>query len=492
MVGFRDIPAALRVPLFFAELDNSQGNTGSEAQRTLVIGQMTAAGTLPAGLPVIDQGAEWRRGAAGAGSELARMAAAYRRRDSFGELHLLPLADAGAGVAATGSVAFTTAATAAGTLNLYVGGERVQMLVVPSQTPAQLATALAAAITAQPDLPVTAAAATSTVTLTAKNKGLNGNQLPLMLNYRGAAGGEATPAGLGVTLTQMTGGTTNPALDAALANLGDRTFDFIVCPFTDSASLASIRAFLAARWAWDRMLYGHAFAATAGTLGDATTFGLAQNDPHLTVMPAHDSPTPPAIWAANLVGALAVSLRADPGLPLHGLPLDVLPPPAEKRFTIGERNVLLFDGMSTHTVADDGTVTTETIITTYQRNAAGVADDSQLYVERMFVVMAVIRDLRAFVTTTFGRMKLADDGTGARPGSRIVTPSIIRDALLGRYRFLERQGLVQDYEAFAAALDVQRNASNRCRVDGLIPIVPIDQLRQFAAVVQPRNSSQGT
>ncbi|MFC7611704.1 phage tail sheath subtilisin-like domain-containing protein [Teichococcus aestuarii] len=273
MVGFRDIPAALRVPLFFAELDNSQGNTGSEAQRTLVIGQMTAAGTLPAGLPVIDQGAEWRRGAAGAGSELARMAAAYRRRDSFGELHLLPLADAGAGVAATGSVAFTTAATAAGTLNLYVGGERVQMLVVPSQTPAQLATALAAAITAQPDLPVTAAAATSTVTLTAKNKGLNGNQLPLMLNYRGAAGGEATPAGLGVTLTQMTGGTTNPALDAALANLGDRTFDFIVCPFTDSASLASIRAFLAARWAWDRMLYGHAFAATAGTLGDATTFG---------------------------------------------------------------------------------------------------------------------------------------------------------------------------------------------------------------------------
>lgn len=491
MVGFREIPQTLRVPLFFAELDTSRLNTASEPQRGLVIGQITTAGILAPGLPVLYQGAEWIRAAAGPGSELARMAESYRAGDRFGELWVLPLADAAAGVAATGTVAFSGAASAPGTLNLYIGGERVQQLATPAQTAAQLATAFAATVNGLTDLPVTATASTATVTLSAKNKGANGNSIGLQLNHRGSAGGESTPTGLGVAITPMAGGTTNPAVDAALANLGDRTFDFIAFPFTDSASLASIKSFLAARWSWDKMLYGGAFAGFAGTLGEATAFGLAQNDPHLTVMPANGSPTPPALWAANLAGVCAVSLRADPGLPLHGLPLNVLAPPAEKRWSMSERNVLLHDGLSSHTVADDGTVVTETIITTYQRNTAGSPDDSQLFVERMYVIAAVIRNLRSFITTTFGRFKLADDGTRFRPGSKIVTPSILRDAILGRYRQLERQGLVQDYEAFAAALVVERNGSNRCRVDGLIPVVPIDQLRQFAALFQPRNSSQG-
>lgn len=488
MVGFREIPQNLRLPLFFAELDPSRANGATEALRSLVIGQMTAAGTLVPGIAALDQGADWRRGAAGAGSMLARMGDAYRQRDSFGELWLLPLADAGAGVAATGTVTFTAVATGTGTLSLYIGGQRLQMLVAPSLTLPQLATALAAAVNAATDLPVTALAAGAVTTLTARNKGANGNQLGLMLNYRGGPGGEATPPGLGVTLAGFANGATNPALDAALAGLGDRTFDFIAFPYTDSASLASIRRFLAARWSWDRMLYGGAFAGFAGTLGEATTFGVAQNDPHMTFIPANGSATPPEIWGANLAGALAVSLRADPALPLHGLPLDVLAPPAEKRWTISERNVLLYDGLSSHAVGDDGTVVTETIITSYQRNALGAPDDSYLYVERLYTLAAVIRDLRGFITSTFGRMKLASDGTQVNAGSNIVTPALIRDALLGRYRQLERAGLVQEYETFAANLVVERNGQNRCRIDGLLPVVPIDQLRQVAALIQFRNA----
>ncbi|MBP0492169.1 phage tail sheath subtilisin-like domain-containing protein [Pararoseomonas indoligenes] len=491
MVGFREIPQNLRVPLFFAELDNSRANSGTaQVLRTLIIGQQGASGTYPAGIPVLMEGVPSVKVRSGPGTMLALMAEWYRKRDSFGETWVLPLADNPAGVVATGTITVTSAATAAGTLNLYVAGDRVQVYVAPSQTTAQIAAAIAASINADTDQPVTAAATTNAVTLTAKHKGTIGNDIDLRLNYRGSAGGEATPPGLAVTISPMSGGTTAPVLDTALAILGDMPFDFIICPYTDSTSLDALKTFLASRWSWDRMLYGGAFTAFRGTLSAVNTQGLSRNDSHVVTLPFNGSPRPAWLWAANFGGAAAVSLRADPGLPLQGLALDVEPPPVESRWNIGERNGLLFAGMSTSTVQDDGTVVLETIVTNYRTNVLGQPDDSYLYVERLYTLAAAIRRLKASTTSKFGRFKLASDGTAFAPGSNIVTPSIIKDHILGEYRAMERAGLVQEYETFRRNLVVERNASNRCRVDGLVPIVPIDQLRQLAMLVQFRNSGE--
>jgi phage tail sheath gpL-like len=43
-IGFKNLPANIRVPLFYAETDNSQANSGQSTQRALIIGQMTSAG----------------------------------------------------------------------------------------------------------------------------------------------------------------------------------------------------------------------------------------------------------------------------------------------------------------------------------------------------------------------------------------------------------------------------------------------------------------
>jgi len=487
MVGFKEYAPSNRTPLFFAELDNSRANQATQGQRTLIIGQMLSTGTFTAGTQVLAESVDWVKQRAGAGSMLALQMEWYRKRDRTGEVHVLPLADAGSAVAATGTITVGAIPTGTGTIPLYIGGKAVPVLVSPSlSTTTLVASAIAAAINADTDLPVTATPATAVVTLTAKNKGLSGNDIDIRLAYRGTLGGEVMPAGVTLTLVQLSGGTLNPTLDTALAGLGDELFDFIVLPYTDSTSLDAIKAFLAARWSWDRMLYGHAFAGFRGTLSDASTAGSARNDPHVTIMPMNNSPTPPWLLGANLAGAVAVSLRADPGLPLHGLALDVLPPPPQSRFTITERNVLLYDGMSSFIVAADGTVTTERIITTYQTNPLGQPDDSYLDVEKLFTLMFVIRDLKTFVTSTYGRFKLASDGTIYRAGSNIVTPAVIRDGLLGRYRFLEREGYVQEYDRFRENLIVERNGGNSCRVDALLPIIPIDQLRQVVGLVQFR------
>jgi phage tail sheath gpL-like len=489
-VPFSTIPSNLRVPGFYAEVDNSQANSGSQTQRTLIIGQITSSGNGVVNIPVLGQGVSDAKAKGGLGSMLALMTAAYINSDNFGEVWFLPLADAGGGVAATGTVLIAGTPTATGVISLYIAGQLLSLVVTVAETAAAIATALAALVNSSGDLPVTATAVTATVTLTAKNKGLTGNEIDLRLNYLGTPSGEAVPAGLTLTLTPMASGATNPVLDTALANLGDEAFDFIVSPYTDTASLNSLKVLLndqTGRWSYASQIYGHTFAAQRGTLSTLATAGNARNYQHESIIGFYDSPSPAWIWAADVAGAAAVALRADPGRPLQTLVLStVLAPPSASQFDLGERNTLLWDGISTFTVASDGTVAIENLITTYQKNSFAAPDDSYLQVETLFLLMYVLRAQRSLVTSKYRRVKLADNGTRFAPGSAIVTPNMVRADLIAQYRQLEFNGFVQDADAYAKALIVERNSANRSRLDILWPGTLISQLRIFALLAQFR------
>ncbi|MGF6978951.1 phage tail sheath gpL-like [Paraburkholderia sp. JPY465] len=491
MIPFKHLPANIRVPLFYAEVDNSYANTAQTTQRALVIAQITAQGTATPNVPAISQGSDDAIAAGGQGSMLAMMLAMYRLNDAFGEVWYLPLKDAPGALAATGQVDITAAPTAAGTLYLYIAGVRIAQPVQPTQTVADIAAALVATIGVTPGLPAKAAAGTGgIVSLTAINKGPCGNDIDLRVNYRGTPAGEVLPTGLTVSIMPMSGGATAPDLSTALDALGDEPYDFIISPYSDPISLDALKTFMDdvnGRWSWQQMLYGHVFASARGTLGGLVAIGTARNDPHASIMGFNDSPTPSWLWATALAASSAVSLRADPATPLQTLPLiGVLPPPVESRFTLSERNSLLYDGIATFMVADDGTVAIENLITTYQENAYGQPDDSYLEVETLFTLAALLRHLRIIVTSRYGRVKLADDGTRFAAGSNIVTPNIVRADLIAAYQEDEYNGLVQDSSVFAKSLIVERNATSPNRLDVLWPGILIDQLRIFALLAQFR------
>jgi len=496
---FTRLPAGgqIRTPLFYAEVNNSLANSAVQPQRTLIIGQMFTAGgkagTATPGKPVICGGAAQAAQLAGPGSMLHLMASDYFAGDAFTEVHLLPLADDPAAVVAAGSFAFTHVATANGTLSLYIGGVRIQLPVLTTQTAAQLATALATAVNATPNLPVSAAVDgvnNFQVDFTALNLGPAGNDIDLRVNYGGTRAGEATPAGLTFTIVAMTAGATAPSLATPLANLGDKAYDFIVLPYTDSISLTALKSFLddvTGRWSWDVQVYGHWFAAYKGTYGALTTFGSGLNDQHGTVMGIYDTPTPAWRWAAMYAAAVAPSLRNFAPQPLQTLTIPgALAPPLSSRFPLSERNALLFNGISTYTVDDDGTVRVERAITSYQTNAFGQPDNSYLPVERMFQLMLVLRFLKTRITSKYGRMALADDGTRFAAGSPIVTPSILRADQIAAYAELEFAGQVQDTDAFAEGLLVQRNAQDSNRIDVLWDGILTDQLNIFALLAMFR------
>ncbi|TDG23432.1 phage tail protein [Paraburkholderia silviterrae] len=489
---FQQIPGNLRVPFFFAEVNNQNANTASQNQRALLIGNMIStgggAGTATPAVPLISQGPADANAKCGAGSIISIMTQAYRNNDSFGELWYLPLADDPSAVAATGSISFTAAPTATGVIYLYVAGQRVTVTVTSAMTTTQIASAVAAAINALNTLPVTAAAALGVVTVTSKNKCLAANDIDVRMNYGGVRAGESTPAGLTYTITAMSGGAVNPTMTTALANLSSMPFDFIACAFTDSTSMAALTAFLnftTGRWSWQSMIYGHTFYAYRGTYGAITSFGPTLNDPNASVMGFYDSPTTSWEWAAAYAAQAAVSIRANPGVPLQGVVLQgILPPPIQSQFALSEQNSLLFDGISTFTVDTANQVHLQATITTYQLNAEGQPDNSYLQLNTMFLITAVIRALQTMVTSKYSRMILVANGTLFAPGSPIVTPNDIRTDLIANYGTLEYQGLVQDSQAFAEGLIVQQNASNPNRVDiGYDPTL-VNQLNILALLFQ--------
>lgn len=494
-VPFQNIPSNLRVPLFYAEVNNSQANTNQVNQRALLIGSMITSGSLEGSATpntaVQIASVTGAKQQFGQGSVLANMAWAYRQSDPFGEVWGLPLADSG--TAATGNIVFTGPATAAGALSLYIAGQLVSVNVTNGMTSAQLATATVAAIAALTDLPVTAAvdgSNTSKVDLTAKSASATGNDIDIRLNYGGTAAGQATPAGISATITAMSGGATNPTLTTALANLANLPFDFIACAYNDSTSMAALTAFLndtAGRWSWETQLYGHYFVAYRGTNSALGTWGETLNDQHSTAMGIYGSPSPVWNWAASLTGAVAVAARADPGQPLQTVVLGgVLAPPVAQQFSLSQQNALLYDGISTYNCSPAGVVSIQRLITTYQLNLLGQPDDSYLEVETMMLLMYVLRALAAVVNTKYARVKLAADGTRFAPGSNIVTPSIIKADLVAQYQALEYGGYVQQSDVFADNLVVQINATNPNRVDVLYPAILIEQLTTFAVLLQFR------
>lgn len=488
-ISFDHIPANIRVPFFWAEVDNSQASYFQNQQRALLIGQKIGAAPAVLNQPVLVTSEDQAIALFGQGSHLARMMRLYRQNDTFGEVWCLPVGDGAAAVAATGTLTVTGTASAGGVIFLYIAGQLITVGVASGDTAATVGTAIRDAINAVTSLPVTATNVSGAVTVTAKHPGLAGNEIDLRLNWRGPAGGETLPAGIAVAVVAMASGSVAPALATGLDALGDELFDFVALAFSDATSLDAIRNEWSdediGRWSWARQIYGHVFAAKRGTVGALQTFGAGRNDPHVTVAGYHNSPTPPWEWAAAWAGQSAKSLRIDPARPLHTLALiGIIAPPMESRFVTTEKQTLLFSGVATWTVSTDGIVRIERSITTYQKNEHGQPDPSYLDIQTLFTLAYVLRFMRQAITQKFGRHKLANDGTNFGQGQAIVTPRIIRAELVAQYSALMSQGLVENIEAFKEHLIVERNPNDPNRVDVLYTPDLVNQLRIFAVNAQ--------
>lgn len=484
MINFTNIPIALRTPGSYLEVDNSRavGGLAVDRQRVMIIGQRFAAGTAPAATPQQVLSADHAVSLFGQGTNTAQMCAAFKAANPYADLWAMGLNDGGSAVAAAGTFTITGTATAAGTLRAYVGGLLCSVGVAVGDTETAVATALAAAITANKDVPLTAAAAAGVVTLTSRQKGELGNYFDLRVNYYT---GETTPAGLTVTAGVMSGGTANPDISTALTAIGDVHYQTFVIPWRDASNLAKMEAMLATRFGPMVQREGLCFAGASGSVGTLTTLGTSRNSPHLVLVGSGMSPTPPWVWGAAVAGL--DTNEPDPARPRQTLTIpSVLAPALTQQWTQTERNTLLYSGISTFKVAVGGVCSIERLITSYSLNAYGLPDTSYLDVETMRTIAYLRFTVRVRITSKYPRHKLANDGTVYGPGQAIVTPKVLRGELIALFQDWEEAGLAEDIEQFKQDLVVERNASDPNRVDAVIPPNVVNQFRVFAGLVQFR------
>jgi phage tail sheath gpL-like len=495
-LGFKYFPSATWLDSgVYTEFDPSQANTATQNQRALIVGQITSSGTATANTPVMAYSQSQVNGLCGNNSMLALMYAAYRAQDPFGECWIGPLADNGGGSSGTGTITFTGPATAAGTLPLYIMGVSVPVAVSSGDTATTIATNTTTAITAAVGICATATSSSGVVTITASHKGAALNDIDLRIAYRGVQNGEAVPAGVTVAFNNtlgsggtLSGGATNPVLTTLFANCGSQTFDFIAFPYTDSTSLTALETFLSdqsGRWSAIIALYGHAFTSYRGTVSARGTFGNTRNSQHVTCLGYYDSPTPAWLEAADFCGAHAIRIRVNPAQGVSEQALGLLPPPIASQDNPGNRNVLLFDGVTTFYVDPSGTSRIDRSVTMYQTNASGQPDNSYRNTNLLFQAMYVARYLNTQISSQFiatGKI-LVSNGTPIPMGAPATTPNLILQAVIGMYSYLCSIFVVQNPQTFAknayAATGTKGQVLLYCPLDFADQVIQVAVLAQF-------------
>ena len=477
MISFERIPVNLRVPGIYAEFSNANAIRGLVGipYKILVIGQRLSAGTIAQNTPVRVASEAEAKTFFGQGSMLHAMFVALKAANRLTESWAIALDDNGAGAAATGGFTVSGTPTAAGTINAYIAGTRVQAAVTTSSTPTSLATDLLNAINADPNLPVTAASGGGgSVLLTARHKGEVGNDIDLRVNYYDD---EELPTGVAVAVTAMTGGTGNPSLAPLIDAMGDEWYNVLALPYTDSANIALLQTELDDRWGPVRPVEGWAIAGKRGTQGTLGTFGDAKNSHLISYMGMPSMPTPSYQFAASVAGIVGEHGQRDPARPFQTLACPgVLGPKPLDQFTLVERNLLLFDGISTFTVDAAGVVKVERLITSYQRNAAGLPDESYLAVNSVLTLGYLRYTFRARFAQKFPRHKLASDGTNFGPGQAVITPKIAKAEAIALFMEWEAAGLVEGLDQFKSEIIAERNATDPNRLDMLLPPDLVNQL----------------
>ncbi|GAB0119480.1 phage tail sheath subtilisin-like domain-containing protein [Acidisoma sp. 7E03] len=481
-VEFDEIPNDWRVPGSYTEVKPVYTNTTlfSRPSRILIMGQALATGYTGRIVNVTQPSqadAYW-----GAGSMVSCMVKAALLANPYTPIDVFAVPDAQTSTKASGTVVLGGQPAQATTAYFQIGTETIAYPVDPATAASAWAASLVAAVNADPNVEVVAtqgtAGAAATVTFTAKHAGLCGNDIYLSGGYRD----DQVVPGLTATVTAMAGGSGNPNITTIFAAIARSLYSDMIVPWTDSQNLAALATELNRRYNAMVKLDAHAYLAFNQGYGALCTTGPAQNCKHQTPMGSTGRPTPPYTFAAIAGAVGAYNMAQDPSRQLRGLPLiGLLPPRDADQFDDDERNQLLHSGISTTLVLPDGTEVIERLITSYQETAEGVVDDAWLDIMVPKTMTAIRYDWNSYITATYPRAKLADDGSvAAIYDSSVMTPSVAKGSWAARSRLYEQQGWIEDVAGNATQAAFVRDASDRNRLNTKLPVRVIGALMIMA------------
>jgi len=458
-------------------------SAGGVTRHVVLFGNMTAGGSA---LPLTEYdifSEDDARTYFGAGSELFLMAKAAL--DGWAGISLKAIAIAeSAGTAATGTIVYAGTATSAGTRGVTVLGEEIQVGVNSGDASAAVGIAVAAAINAKGDWPVTAAANTGTVTLTAKHKGPRGNFIAVRERAIQGAGITAVAPVGGYLTTGATSDNPQAALDA-IAAVRRR---YLVAPYSDATNLALFRTHIDAE---QQPEVGHRKRCLFGsldTLALTTTLVTGLNKARMQAAWQYLADQPPGVIAAGLAARIAARESAGASGTAYNFDGEILPS-VKPHYLVTSRPInaqlqsALNNGITPLATAGDGTVYVVRSITTRSRDQLSNADYRVLDTTKVAVPDEVADRTELLCLDRFTGFNASQDPPdGQVAPSGVLTPSLYRDALYEVAIGAEEDGLLEvgSVEKNKGQILTELSETAPGRFNGVLPLDVIEGAHQFA------------
>ena len=477
-ISFNEIPSSIRKPGKYFEFNttNAVRTLAANSQRMLIIAQKSE--DSEAALEPVQIYDDATAGQLfGFGSQAHIMAKAAIRANLYLDLSVLPVAPNSAGIAATGKLELTGTATGSGVVSLTIADTSIAVAASSQDLANSVLDELAAAVNAEQDLPVSAQLVTPTdpdgdgeqvadppyLSLTAKNKGTLANMISLAVS--------CTAPGLTATLTQMSGGQSDPDIEDALSTVFGSDYTLYCMPWAAQEQLTALREHLDNISGPLEQRRATAWLASTDIMSRCTTLAGQINSGRISLacLPGTTS-LPEAVSAAYC--AVAAS-EEDPARPLNTLELTgIAVPPVASRLSRTEQEVALKNGVTPLEVGPGDVVQIVRAISTYTQNAAGVADISLLDMTTIRTMDYVARTIRERIELRFPREKLSTR-----------TPPKVRSEILDVLRQLEELEIVEEVQANAEGVICERDLQDPNRLNCRVPANVVNGLHVFAGVI---------
>lgn len=434
----------------------------------------------------------------GAGSPAQRMVAAFFAVNPNTPLYVAPVKAATGGAASTLVITLGGPATLSGTIRCNIVGDNpVDTGFLAGDTATQVAANMAININSQTSLPVTAAAASGVLTLTAKVVGARSNWL------RGSA---RLLSGAGITSDKarqqfFTGGTGNDSYTNVLnflATTGIRYYYYITeagCDSVDSTQFLAVKAQIDTLSQPTIGLRQRCVGGSSDTLANTESATTSVNDARAECIWLQNSDTVPSELAANTVAVY--SLFETPPLSSQGVNFDgfgndpgsapfwnaVSAPLDGSAPSQASIKSAVLSGVTPLKVQQGGRTSIVKRLTTHFLNGAvndyRITDSGKVTICDFFG-----DDLINLLVLRYPRKLIANDPAQGQPpaSSNVCTPSQVRNTVIELINTYASANLI-DGPAVINSLVVQRETSPTSRIGIRVPLFTNDPLHTFGISV---------
>jgi len=471
-ITFDNIPTTYKVPNIYSEYNTSNAvrSLPVNAQKVALIAQKTDSGSGTVNKPVRCFSEEDAILYGGTGSVAHLATKAMLTANGNVDLDLVPISDA-TGTDATGLLLFSGVdSTNAGSIEVWVGNVRSEAAVAVGDGPSDVASSVYTAMNnnAQ-NMPVTLSYDSTKITAVARNYGTLGNNIPI--SYKMSSQLTDTTA----TVTQPTGGETDPTIDDALTGIYSGTYNLIFSTLNNSTALGALKTHLNNI---DDPTEGRPAVGVFGYTGVQATVetlcGTTLNSGQMTCgyLP-YDKTSERGHSLDYEVGAAYCSMIAketDPARPLNKLILTgIAPNELDQRLSSTEQQSLLENGVTPLTVFPGEQVGIVRAVSTYTTNSSGFSDTALLDITTIRTLNYVRLALETRLSNVFPRAKLSER-----------TPARVRTQVIDVLKQLESLEIIERVDQYIDRVLVERDTVDPNRVNISIPCDVVNGLHIIA------------